>query len=151
RLTHDDSVERGHDQNGYFDIAQWIDRQGGTGDLDRQPVVGATYIDRNFEFFTKMLEAQALPRLTGGKRRDLDLLWLRPTGSGWGTSPDLYACISSVRGTVRRTLSRNWRLRTTLVIPQVSRTENNRRFEPLFDHACVANAGYLSPAVEVVL
>src|SRR5262249_7650743 len=64
RLTHDDSVERGHDQNGYFDIAQWIDRQGGTGDLDRQPVVGATYIDRNFEFFTKMLEAQALPRLT---------------------------------------------------------------------------------------
>jgi hypothetical protein len=103
------------------------------------------------EFFTKMLEARALTRFAGSKPRDVDLLWFRPAGTGWGTTPDLYASISSIRGALRRTLSRYWRIRSVLVIPQVSRTENNRRFERLFDQACIASAGYLSPAVEVLL
>lgn len=151
RLTGDESIERGYSDHGFFDIAHWIDSQGGTGDPNRQPLIGATYIERNIDFFIKMLEDRALVSLKPERPRDLELLWFRPTGTGWGASPDLHTAISGVKGAIRRTLSRFWRVRTVLVVPQVSRTENNRRFEALFDGACVANAGYLSPAVEVLL
>jgi len=151
RLTGDETVTGGHDKKGFFDIAAWLDRQGGTGNPDRQPVVGATYIDRNIAFFVKMLEARGLSGLPRDKPRDLELVWFRPTGTTWGTSPDLEASISSIKGAVRHTLSRAWRVRTSLVVPQVSRGENNKRFEGLFDRACLATGGYLSPAVEVML
>jgi len=151
RLTGDETIARGHNEEGFFDIAAWIDRQGSTGDPNRHPLVGATYIERNIEFFVKMLEAKGLSHLPRDKPRDLELVWFRPTGTGWGASPDLEASISSIRGAVRRILSRPWRVRTVLAVPQMSRTENNKRFERLFDRACVATAGHLSPAVEVVL
>jgi hypothetical protein len=118
---------------------------------DRQPVVGATYIERNIEFCVTMLEARALSQLPRDKPPDLELLWFRPTGTGWGASPDLDVSISNIKGAARRTLARSWRVRTLLIVPHVSRTENNRRFERIFDRACVATAGHLSPAVEVVL
>jgi hypothetical protein len=151
RLTGDETVTRGHNQGGYFDIATWFDRQGAAGNPNLQPVVGATYIERNAEFFVKMIEAFALPRLPANKPDTLDLIWCRPTGTRWGTSPDLEACVSSIRGAVRRTLSRSWTLRTTLIVPQISKSENNKRFERQFDQAYFSGAGYLSPAIEVLL
>jgi len=141
---------RGHSDEGYFDIASWIDSQGAAGNPDRQPIVGATYIERNIEFFGRMLEAKGLSHQERDKRRNLELVWWRPAGTSWGASHDLDVSISSIKGSVRRA-SRSWRVRSTLVVPQVSRHENNKRFERIFDQACIAPAGHLSPAVEVVL
>jgi hypothetical protein len=150
RLTGDETVTRGHSDGGYFDIASWIDRQGAAGNPDRQPIVGATYIERNIEFFVRMLEAKGLSHQERDKPRNLELVWWRPAGTSWGASPDLDASISSIKGSVRHA-SRSWRVRSTLVVTQASRHENNKRFERIFDQACIAPAGYLSPAVEVVL
>ena len=99
----------------------------------------------------KLLENRGLSQISHDRPRDLELLWFRPTGTSWGTSPDLEAAIASIRGAVRRTLSRSWGVRTSLIVPQVSRNENNKRFDRTFDRACFAAPGYLSPALEVVL
>ena len=40
---------------------------------------------------------------------------------------------------------------TTLIVPQVSRGENNKRFERLFDETYLAPAGQITPAVEILL
>ncbi len=41
--------------------------------------------------------------------------------------------------------------RATLIVPQISKSENNKRFERQFDQAYFSGAGYLSPAIEVLL
>jgi len=42
-------------------------------------------------------------------------------------------------------------VRTGLVIPQVARRDNPRRFERVFDEAYVTPAGHMSPSIEVLL
>jgi hypothetical protein len=149
RLTGDASVSQGHDGNGYFDVSGWYESARNLGDESRQPIVGATYIERNIEFFVKMLEARGASAKVG-TRRQMRLFWYRSGGTSWGVTPDLESSISSIRGAVRR-ISRLWQLRTTLIVPQVSRSENNRRFERLFDEAYLAPAGRISPSVEILL
>lgn len=147
QLTADGSVAAAHNSEGCFDITTWYDRQQETARRDRQPVVGATYLERNIEFFVKMLEArganQNIPKAP-------QLVWCRPIGTTWGASPDLTTGLSSIRGALRH-VARSHRLRTTLVVPQVARTERNRDFERAFDEAYLAPAGHLSPSIEVVL
>jgi len=42
-------------------------------------------------------------------------------------------------------------VRTALVIPQVAKRDNPRRFERVFDEAYVTPAGHMSPSIEVLL
>lgn len=149
RLAGDASVSQGHDRNGHFDVSGWFETARNVGDESRHPIVGATYIERNIEFFVKMLEARA-GSTDVGTQRQMRLFWYRPAGTSWGVSPDLESSISSIRGAVRRS-SRSWQLRTTLIIPQVSRRENNKRYERLFDEAYLAPAGRISPSIEILL
>jgi len=52
---------------------------------------------------------------------------------------------------LRRSSSKAWTLRTSLIVPQITRHEINRRFDRIFDHGYFAPPGHLSPAIEVVL
>jgi hypothetical protein len=149
RLTGDESVSRGHDDNGHFDVSRWYEAASDISDESRHPIVGATYIERNIEFFVKLLEARGTAA-NAGTQRQIHLFWYRPSGTGWGATPDLDSALSSTRGAVRR-ISRSLQLRSTLVVPQVSRGENNKRFERLFDEAYLAPAGHISPAIEILL
>ncbi len=149
RLADDVSVSQGHDAHGHFNVSSWYEAASDIGHESRQPIVGATYIERNIEFFVRLLEARGAAANLGAQRH-IHLFWYRPGGTGWGVTPDLESTLSSIRGAVRR-ISRSLQLRTTLIAPQVSRGENNKRFERLFDEAYLAPAGRISPAIEILL
>jgi hypothetical protein len=149
RLAGDQSVSQGHDDHGHFDVARWYEAARNIGHESRHPIVGATYIERNIEFFVRLLEARGSAANVSAQKQ-LQLFWFRPGGTSWGATPDLESSISSVRGAVRR-ISRSLQLRTTLIAPPASRGENNKRFERLFDEGYLAPAGRSSPAIEVLL
>jgi hypothetical protein len=101
-----------HDSTGVFDISSWIDRQVQSDRQDSQWLVGSSYIERNIDFFSKLIAKRALPGTDD--TRDLELIWLRFAGSGWGATPDLQDAVANLRGTLRRTFSKNWKIKTVL-------------------------------------
>jgi hypothetical protein len=149
RLAADDSVSQGHNDHGHFDVSGWYEASRNMGRESRHPILGATYIERNMEFFVRLLETRSTVTNVGA-RRQIHLFWYRPGGTGWGATPDLESSLSGIRGAARR-VSRSLQLRTTLIAPQVSRGENNKRFERLFDEAYLAPARRFSPAIEILL
>jgi hypothetical protein len=144
RLSGDDTVSKSHAGKDFFDVIDWYDRQMAAAERDRQPIVGATYLDRNMRFLLSILE-QAKPP----SDKSIDLYWVRPLGTAWGATPDLEASITNIRGAVRRH-SRSLRVKTRLFVPQ-ARGENNKRFERMFDAGYQLGSGILSPAIEVLL
>lgn len=114
-----------------------------------QWLVGASYIERNIAFLSNLIDEQI--GIEAGHARDLEVIWLRPAGSRWGSTPDLPDALANLRGTLRRKFSKESKIRSSLLIPNVVRTENNRRYDRIFDEAFVAPSGHLSPAVEVLL
>jgi hypothetical protein len=145
RLTGDQTVSKSHLGKAHFDVVEWYDRQLAVAERDRQPIVGATYLDRNMRFFLHALEQMPRPLSS----RPIELTWLRPVGTTWGATPDLEAAITNIRGAIRRH-SRSLRIRTRLYAPH-ARGENNMRFERTFDAGYQLSAGILNPAVEVLL
>jgi hypothetical protein len=147
RIVANSTVVDAHDSNGVFNLAAWLSANAGlTG--ERRTLIGASYLQRNVEFFVGLLEKRAASH-DAGAPREIQLLWFRPGGSGWGASPDLQDMITLLKGTLRRMLP-HVPVRTTLIIPQVSRRDSPRRFERAFDEAYVAPAGYLSPSIEIL-
>lgn len=149
RLTDDTSILDAHDGNGHFDMAKWYSALDGTSKA-RQPVMGASYLERNVALLAKMIEGSGGADALKDSVK-LSLVWCRPTGTSWGASPDLDSALSTLRSTVRINISKATSTRSILVAPQVSKAEHNNRFERHFDEAYLAPAGYLSPAIEVLL
>jgi hypothetical protein len=151
KLTGDQAIAGCRKRAGTLDIAGWLADAKTHADPTRRAVVGASYIGRNSELFGQLVAERGLARLASASPRQLELLWLRPAGSSWGTSPDLQESVANIRAIVRSSLSKEWGLKSLLIVPQVARRENNRRFDRIFDEAYDAPAGQLSPSVEVVL
>lgn len=151
RLTGDRTVQAAHVDGRLFDLARWQADEETRDSPDRRPLVGASYLDRNVDVLVELLERRAFPALKGQTAREVDLAWFRPAGSAWGCSPDLPEALSNLRAAFRRGLSKDWTLRTTLVLPQSARRDHPRRFDRIFDRGLIAPTGQLSPALEVVL
>jgi hypothetical protein len=113
-------------------------------------LIGASYLQRNVEFFVPLLEKRAGASSSASVPREIQILWYRPGGSGWGTSPDLQEALTALKGILRRAMPKI-AVRTGLVIPQVARRDNPRRFERVFDEAYVTPAGHMSPSIQVLL
>jgi hypothetical protein len=147
-IASDTSISEAHRDGDYFDVLDWYATQ--QEGKQRQPVMGAAYLERNVDFLLKTLEDKSASGLTP-KTSKLELIWYRPTGTAWGSSPDLDAALSALRSAVRTKLSKEIALRSLLFVPQISRNEQNSRFERHFDEAYIVPAGYLSPSIEVLL
>lgn len=150
RMVTDATVTDAHNGDGLFDLTNWLSANLSMAGSERHTLIGSSYIQRNVEFFVALLEKRAAASSSAGVPREIHTLWYRPGGSGWGTSPDLQEALTALKGILRRAMPKIT-VRTALVIPQVARRDNPRRFERVFDEAYVAPAGHMSPSIEVLL
>jgi hypothetical protein len=147
RLAADSSITEAYQPTGSFDLRKWLSINSASANSERQALIGAPYIHRNIEFFTKLIDRS--PRQHADLpigRKELEILWVRPGGSAWGCSPELQEAIVALKVALRRKYGKV-AVRTKLISP---RRDNPRRFERVFDEGYVAPAGYLSPSIEVV-
>jgi hypothetical protein len=150
RMVADTTVTDAHNPDGLFDLSNWLSANLSVAASERHTLIGASYLQRNVEFFVSLLEKRAARLASTGVPREMQILWYRPGGSGWGTSPDLQEALTALKGILRRALPKI-AIRTRLVIPQVAKRDNPRRFERVFDDAYVTPAGNMSPSIEVLL
>ncbi|WP_164054861.1 hypothetical protein [Rhizobium leguminosarum] len=148
RILSDTTVARAHNEFEFFDYTMWMAQNVSERTPGRQPIIGAPYIARNADLFVKLLED--LPNLSSDDGKAVEIRWFRPGGSIWGITPDLQETIASIKSAVRRKRGKA-KFRTKLIIPPVSRRENPKRFDRIFDEGFVAPSGHLSPAMEVLL
>jgi hypothetical protein len=146
RCLSDMTVMRAHNENGFFDYTKWMSENVSERSPGRQPLIGAPYVTRNAELFVKLIEEMPSTNRDG---RTIEISWFRPGGSAWGVTPDLQETIASVKTAVRRKHGKA-RFRTRIIVPQIARRENPRRFDRVFDEGYVAPSGHLSSAMEVL-
>ncbi|MGN8545430.1 hypothetical protein ACQPTN_11015 [Bradyrhizobium sp. 13971] len=150
RMATNTTVADAHNPDGFFDLSNWLSANLSMAGSERQTLIGASYLQRNVEFFVPLLEKRAAALAGPNAPREIQILWYRPGGSAWGTSPDLQEALTALKGILRRAMPKI-AVRTGLVIPQVARRDNPRRFERIFDEAYVTPAGHMSPSIEVLL
>ena len=148
KLTGDTSVTDGHRNSPRFDLPGWLEAKV-NGNSDRQVLVGASYIRRNVDFLTKLIDRFPQPAQSVEAAKELQIVWYRPGGSGWGCSPELQESIRLIKMAVQRKFGKT-SIRTKLICPNVSRRDHPDRFKRLFDEGYIAPAGFLSPSIEIV-
>jgi hypothetical protein len=147
RLVSDTSVTEAYGGTARFDLAQWLSINSANTNAERQALIGASYINRNIDFFTKLIDRS--PKQEAALqigRKEIEILWFRPGGSAWGCSPELQEAIVALKVALRRKYGKIG-VRTKLISP---RRDSPRRFDRVFDEGYIAPAGYLSPSIEVV-
>ncbi|WP_315825579.1 MULTISPECIES: hypothetical protein [unclassified Bradyrhizobium] len=148
-LSGDPGVTDSYGGTATFDLPRWMSRNPDVEGKERRPIVGASYIKRNIEGFTALIDLIPAPP-TSIEAAPKEIIWYRPGGTAWGCSPDLRDAIRSIKSALRRKFGRS-AIRTTLIFPDGSRgRELPRRFEGLFDAGYIAPPGFLSPAIEVI-
>ncbi len=150
RMVTNTTVTDAHNPDGLFDLSNWLSANLSMAGSERHTLIGASYLQRNIEFFAPLLERRAAASSGTSVPREIQILWYRPGGSGWGTSPDLQEALTALKAILRRAMPKI-AVRTALVIPQVAKRDNPRRFERVFDEAYVTPAGHMSPSIEVLL
>jgi hypothetical protein len=148
RLSGDSSMAQSH-QDQVFDLGGWLSRNEGIG-KEWQPIVGASYLDKNVLSLINLIAVAPDPPTDAATRVEVPLVWIRPGGSAWGTSPDLQGAIAAIRGSIRAK-SPKAALRTTVVMPSIIQREAAKRFNRIFDEGYIAPRGYFSPAIETIL
>lgn len=150
RMVTNTTVTDAHNPDGLFDLSGWLSANLSMAGSERHTLIGASYLQRNVEFFVPLLEKRAAALSSTSVPREIQILWYRPGGTGWGTSPDLQEALTALKAILRRAMPKI-AVRTELVIPQVARRDNPRQFERVFDEAYVTPAGHMSPSIEVLL
>jgi hypothetical protein len=147
RLVADASVTEAYQGTDRFDLARWLSINSANANADRQALIGAPYIHRNIEFFTKLIDRSLRQEVTvQAGRKEIEIWWIRPGGSAWGCSPEIQEAIVALRVALRRKHGKI-AVRTKLISP---RRDNPRNFDRVFDEGYIAPPGYLSPSIEVV-
>jgi hypothetical protein len=132
-----------------FDLTRWLSLNPDKKNPDRQNLVGASYVRRNIDFLTNLIDNLPKPASSIEASKERDIVWYRPGGSGWGCSPELQEAIRLIKFAIRRRFGKI-AIRTKLICPTVARRDHPDRFKNLFDEGYIAPPGFLSPAVEVV-
>ena len=145
----DTSVTDGYGDSARFDLRKWLEFEHGGASRGRQVIVGASYIRRNVDFLTNLIDGLPMPAPAVEASKQREIVWYRPGGSGWGCSPELQELIRSIKMAMQRRFGKI-PIRTKLVCPSVSRRDHPDRFKNSFDEGHIAPAGFLSPAVEIV-
>jgi hypothetical protein len=149
-LSGNTSITDAHGGTNYFDLAGWLSLSSGQLNPNRQNLVGASYIRRNVEFLTNLIDNLPKPTHSIEASNEYEITWYRPGGSGWGCSPELQEALLSIKLAMRRNFGKI-PIRTKLICPSISRrADYPDRFKNLFDEGHIAPPGLLSPAVEVV-
>jgi hypothetical protein len=147
RLAADTSVTEAYGGTDRFDLARWLSINSSNVNAERQALIGAPYIHRNTEFFTKLVDRSPKQEAAvQAGRKEIEVWWIRPGGSAWGCSPELPEAIVALRVALRRKYGKIT-VRTKLISP---RRDNPRNFDRVFDEGYIAPPGYLSPSIEVV-
>ncbi|MBY5436502.1 hypothetical protein [Rhizobium leguminosarum] len=149
RMLSEATVSDAHTAEGVFDFPKWLSLNTANRVANRQNLIGASYLGRNIDFFTKLLEGCQLPPGIGANGNGLEILWFRPGGSNWGVTPDVQQALSAIKSAITRKHGKI-RFRTKLIVPQVAKREHPRRFDRIFDEGFVAPAGHISPSLEVL-
>ncbi|MHB1770582.1 MAG: hypothetical protein ACYCST_02355 [Acidimicrobiales bacterium] len=147
RLTDSTSLQDAISSNGYLDLERWQRLEYERRAEGVVPLIGAAYLERNRQLLRVLIEQSTSVEPS----RELEVVWLRPSGSAWGASDDLRALLAEIRATTRVGAGRRLAVRTTLVVPAAERTSHPRRFKKLFEQGILAPPGYLPPALEVLL
>ncbi len=148
-LSGDTSVTEAYGGTARFDLTRWLSLNAYRANTDRQNLIGASYINRNVEFLTNLIDRLPKPSSSVEMLKELKIVWYRPGGSTWGRYPDLQEAIISIKVAIRRKFGKV-AIRTKLVCPSVSRRDQPEQFRNLFDEGCIAPLGFLSPSVEVI-
>ena len=146
RYLSDTSVTRAHNDSGFFDYTKWMSQNLADRIPGRQPLIGAPYIPRNAELFSKLIEDMPRANADG---RTVEISWFRPGGSSWGVTPDLQETIAALKAAVKRKQAKA-KFRTRIIVPQAIRRENPKRFDRVFDEGYISPSGHLSPALEIL-
>lgn len=150
KLTQSASLQDSMQGNGYVDVERWLQEERAVRSAGVETLIGAAYLERNRQSFRRLVEMK-LTSQTEGSGPVPELVWVRSGGSAWGASDDLRAMLADVRAAARVARERHGPIRTTLVVPATERGSRPRRFNRLFDQGLLAPAGYLTPALEVIL
>lgn len=151
RLSGDQTVAKHMNAEGQFDPVGWLSAAPGHSSAGRQPIWGASYLERNATRFVEMLE-RIDPRSSQlGAPRRLSLRWYRPAGTAWGASLDLQQCLARLVGAVRSSLGSDWGVATTVVAPASARPETIKRFTNIFEVGVISPAGHLTANTEVLI
>ena len=148
-LSGETTVADAYDGSARFDLPRWFSLNPDRKNPDRQNLVGASYIRRNVDFLTNLIDNLPKPGSSIEAAKEREIVWYRPGGSGWGCSPELQEAILSIKYAMRRRFGKI-PIRTKLICPAVSRRDHPDRFKNLFDEGHIAPPGFLSPAIEVV-
>lgn len=151
RLSGDQSVAKHMDVAGRFDPVGWLSAAPEHSSPGRQPIWGASYLERNTARFVEMIERLELRTSQLGRPRRLSLRWYRPAGTAWGASPDLQQSLARLVSAVRSSLGSDWGVATTVVSPASARPETIKRFSNVFEAGIVSPAGHLTANTEVLV
>lgn len=150
RLTGDNSLNEFIDKDGNFLLVDWFLKQQSTENVGVLPIIGASYLDRNLDQFEKLADLNVSSQISSSTRKKVELIWARPSGSGWGATPDLPDAVTFMRRLVRRKFGSDCGLETSLISPRNSIQDSNRRLRRIFQNGFSPTSGLISPAVEVV-
>jgi hypothetical protein len=95
RMVTNTTVTDAHNPDGIFDLSNWLSANLSMAGSERHTLIGASYLQRNVEFFVPLLEKRAGASSSASVPREIQILWYRPGGSGWGTSPDLQEALTA--------------------------------------------------------
>lgn len=150
RLSADSTVSAHHNGRQHFSASAWLGDPAVRANPDRMPIIGASYLKRNIKLFLGAIERRTGRKLGSRSPGTVELVWYRPAGSAWGSSPDLQDVIPGVVGSLRNGLPPAWRLRSTLISPASARKEAQGRFGRLFDRGFASPASHLAAGTEIL-
>jgi hypothetical protein len=148
-LSGERSITEAHSTATRFDLDKWLLLNPNNSTPNRQTIFGSSYIKRNIDFIVHLIDNMPAPPPQPHIRKDIEILWYRPGGSGWGRSPELQESLQSLKLALRRKLGKV-QFRTRLITPYVARRDHPERFRSIFDEGWLAPAGLISPGIEVV-
>jgi hypothetical protein len=121
-LSGETTVTDAYGGSAWFDLPRWLSLNPDSKNPDRQNLVGASYIRRNVDFLTKLIDKLPKPAPSTETSKEREIVWYRPGGSGWGCSPELQEAILSIKFAMRRRFGKI-PIRTKLICPAVSRRD----------------------------
>jgi hypothetical protein len=153
RLIASESLSGATGRHEYVDVREWITSEAGNQSDQSQVFIGCSYLETNRKAFEAMVERSPEMRSISDDAT-IEIVWLRPGGSLWGTSEDLRSAMSEMRAVIKRGSGCDPTISSTLVMPaalQATQRDQRRRFGNTFDEGVLAPAGLISPAVEILL
>jgi hypothetical protein len=151
KLTDSTTLQGAMRTDGTVDLERWQHEERVARHTGVATLIGAASLERNRQSLRRLIDEKPKSESTGVARIMPELVWVRPAGSAWGATDDLRGFLADVRAAARHGSDRPGTLRTTLVFPAAERASGSQRFNRLFDQGLLAPAGYLTPAVEVIL